>query len=181
MKNMDELVKNRGYHLTCFLIYNAIGVFSMYYAVWLYSGYVFMLLSVIAASFSKNKAAGILGITGVITSLHIPLTFFAYTGYYYYYYAGLSFSYLSSIMIALYIGMFAFSYKLYKLTDEKVEIKGEEVESEKVKSEEVENVVVNVEAKPLFCGSCGTKLSEDSRFCITCGHEIRQIVSVISH
>jgi len=72
--------------------------------------------------------------------------------------------------------MFAFSYKLYKLADEKVEIKGEEVESEKV-----ENVVVNVEAKPLFCGSCGTKLSEDSRFCITCGHEIRQIVSVISH
>ena len=166
---MDEVIKNRGYHLTCFLIYNAVGVFSMYYAVWLYSGYCFMLLSVIAASFSKNKAAGILGIIGVITSLHIPLTFFAYTGYYYY--MGPTFSYLSSIMIALYICMAFLSYRMYKLVDEKVEIKGEEGKNEEV---------VRVEAKPLFCGSCGTRISETARFCFTCGYEISQLVSVLN-
>jgi len=171
---MDKVVKNRGYHLTCFLIYNAVGVFSMYYALWLYSGYCFMLLSVIAASFSKNKAAGILGIIGVITSLHIPLTFFAYTGYYYY--MGPAFSYLSSIMIALYIGMAVFSYRMYKLADEKVEINDEEVKSEEVKSE----LQADVERKPLFCASCGTRISETARFCFTCGHEISQLVSVLN-
>ena len=128
-----------------------------------------MLLSVIAASFSKNKAAGILGIIGVITSLHIPLTFFAYTGYYYY--LGPSYSYLSSIFIALYISMVVLSYRMYKLADENVEIKSEEVKSEELTS---------IERKPIFCASCGTRLSENSRFCFTCGHEIRQLVSVIS-
>lgn len=171
---MDEVVKNRGYHLTCFLIYTAVGIFSMFYAVWFYSGYWLMLLSVIAASFSKNKAAGILGVTGVITSLHIPFALITYTSYYYY--MGASYSYLSSIMVALYISMVVLSYRMYKLADEKVEIKSEEGKSDEVKSE----VEVSVEKKPLFCASCGTGISETARFCFTCGHEISQIVSVLN-
>ena len=68
------------------------------------------------------------------------------------------------------------SYRMYKLADEKKEIKSEEVKTEEAKSE----IVVSMERKPLFCASCGTRLSDTARFCFTCGQEISQIVSVLN-
>ena len=170
---MDEVVKNRGYHLTCFLLYNIVSFLFLGYAAWITPGYWFMLISVIGASFSKYKAAGYLGIIGVIASLNIPITLFVYTSF------RLPVAYqtfFSTMVILLYISMVVLSYRMYKLAKEK-----EEVKSEEVKSEEVKNVeVVRVESQSLFCASCGTKISESARFCFTCGHEISQLVSVLN-